>query len=218
MPIPISVLGIARGTPFLEAQRIWRDLVKENHPDRLEARGVPKEFLAIADERIRAINAAWNILSPELKRAALVQSDHRGAESAAVAEFWRAQGRQGRQRPHPALYRHEDRRRARKTGCALTKARFRRIISSMRTGTSCRWCARRTGPGMRARASGRASGILNSVSIGIEIVNPGHHGYTDFPDAQICGCDQALPGHHPAPQDCARNGAGAFGHCAGKKS
>ncbi len=68
------MLGIARGTPYLEAQKVWRDLVKENHPDRVEARGMPKEFLVIANERIKAINAAWNILSPELKRAALVQS------------------------------------------------------------------------------------------------------------------------------------------------
>ena len=69
---PYAILGIARGTTFHEAQRIWRQLVKENHPDRIEARGVPKEFLIIANERIKAINAAWNILSPELKRAALV--------------------------------------------------------------------------------------------------------------------------------------------------
>jgi N-acetylmuramoyl-L-alanine amidase len=26
---------------------------------------------------------------------------------------------------------------------------------------------------------------LNSVSVGIEIANPGHHGYTDFPDQQV---------------------------------
>jgi DnaJ like chaperone protein len=70
---PYAVLGIARGTPFAEAQKIWRQLVKENHPDLIEARGVPKEFLMIADARIKAINAAWNHLSPELKRAALVQ-------------------------------------------------------------------------------------------------------------------------------------------------
>lgn len=73
-PDPYVVLGIAHGTGFGEAQRIWRELVKENHPDRLEARGVPKEFIAIANDRIRAINAAWNILSPELKRVELVQS------------------------------------------------------------------------------------------------------------------------------------------------
>ncbi len=73
-PDPYVVLGIARGTPFVEAQRIWRELVKENHPDRLEARGVPKEFLVIANERIRAINAAWTLLSAELKRADLVRT------------------------------------------------------------------------------------------------------------------------------------------------
>jgi DnaJ like chaperone protein len=72
-PDPYVVLGIKRGTPFAEAQRMWRELVKENHPDRMEARGVPKEFLVIANERIRAINAAWGLLSAELKRAELVR-------------------------------------------------------------------------------------------------------------------------------------------------
>ena len=71
---PYAILGLARGVSFHEAKIAWRALVKENHPDLIEARGVPKEFLAIAEERIRAINAAWQILSPELKRAALVQS------------------------------------------------------------------------------------------------------------------------------------------------
>ena len=71
-PNPYIVLGIAPGVSFDEAQRTWRKLVKDNHPDLMEARGVPKEFLIIANERIKAINAAWNILSPELKRAALV--------------------------------------------------------------------------------------------------------------------------------------------------
>jgi DnaJ like chaperone protein len=70
---PYAILGLSRGVSFHEAQLAWRALVKENHPDLVEARGVPKEFIAIANERIRAINAAWNLLSPELKRANLVQ-------------------------------------------------------------------------------------------------------------------------------------------------
>jgi DnaJ like chaperone protein len=73
-PDPYLVLGISRGTGFEEAQKIWRGLVKENHPDRLAARGLPAEFIKIANERIRAINAAWNRLSPELKRANLVRA------------------------------------------------------------------------------------------------------------------------------------------------
>jgi DnaJ like chaperone protein len=72
-PDPYLVLGITRGTGFEEAQKIWRGLVKENHPDRLAARGLPAEFIKIANERIRAINAAWSLLSPELKRAELVR-------------------------------------------------------------------------------------------------------------------------------------------------
>jgi DnaJ like chaperone protein len=65
-PDPYLVLGIARGTGYEEAQKVWRDLVKEHHPDRLAARGLPPEFMVIA-------NAAWNLLSPELKRAELVR-------------------------------------------------------------------------------------------------------------------------------------------------
>jgi DnaJ like chaperone protein len=72
-PDPYIVLGISRGTDYNAAQKIWRDLVKEHHPDRLAARGLPPEFILIANERIRAINAAWNRLSPELKRAELVR-------------------------------------------------------------------------------------------------------------------------------------------------
>ena len=33
--------------------------MRENHPDRLIARGVPEEFLRIANDRLAAINAAW---------------------------------------------------------------------------------------------------------------------------------------------------------------
>jgi DnaJ like chaperone protein len=73
-PDPYVVLGISRGTGYEAAQKIWRDLVKEHHPDRLAARGLPAEFIVIANERIRAINAAWNRLSPELKRGNLVRA------------------------------------------------------------------------------------------------------------------------------------------------
>jgi hypothetical protein len=33
--------------------------VVENHPDKLMARGVPKEFVAIATEKLAAINEAY---------------------------------------------------------------------------------------------------------------------------------------------------------------
>ena len=38
----------------------YRQLVRDNHPDRLIANGVPQEFIAVATERLAAINAAYD--------------------------------------------------------------------------------------------------------------------------------------------------------------
>ena len=56
---PYRVLGIARGASREEVRRRYRELVAEYHPDRLIGRGVPEEFIAIANDRLVAINAAW---------------------------------------------------------------------------------------------------------------------------------------------------------------
>ncbi len=64
------------GDPYvlLEADRAWGDsalkshyrkLVSENHPDRLIARGVPAEFIAIANNRLAGINKAWHSIKLE---------------------------------------------------------------------------------------------------------------------------------------------------------
>jgi len=54
-----AVLGIEPSASFDEMRRRYLHLVRENHPDRLAARGVPEEFMAIATERMKSINAAW---------------------------------------------------------------------------------------------------------------------------------------------------------------
>ncbi|TAN16386.1 MAG: DnaJ family molecular chaperone [Rhizobiaceae bacterium] len=59
---PYRVLGIARDVPFEELRRHYRRLVAENHPDKLIARGVPPEFVAIANARVAAINAAYEMI------------------------------------------------------------------------------------------------------------------------------------------------------------
>lgn len=66
---PYAVLGLKRGTGIDEARKAWRKLVQENHPDVLTGRGVPKEFIAIANERIKVINRAWTRLQAELEPA-----------------------------------------------------------------------------------------------------------------------------------------------------
>lgn len=56
---PYAVLGISPDESHGAIRARYLDLVKENHPDRLAARGVPDEFMAIGLERMKAINAAY---------------------------------------------------------------------------------------------------------------------------------------------------------------
>ncbi|MEN0088060.1 MAG: molecular chaperone DjiA [Pseudomonadota bacterium] len=57
---PYLVLGAARDWPPQQMRSHYRQLVRDNHPDRLLARGVPPEFLVLAQDRMAAINAAWD--------------------------------------------------------------------------------------------------------------------------------------------------------------
>lgn len=56
---PYRILRADPSWDFDRLRRHYRRLVVENHPDRMIARGVPPEFLAIATRRIAAINIAW---------------------------------------------------------------------------------------------------------------------------------------------------------------
>ena len=57
---PYLVLGADRTWDDQQLRRHYRKLVAENHPDRLMAHGVPPEFARIANDRLAAINAAWD--------------------------------------------------------------------------------------------------------------------------------------------------------------
>jgi DnaJ like chaperone protein len=63
LPDPWDVLGIPPGTPVEEARAAWRTLVRESHPDRMIARGVPEEAVKMAERRLIAINRAWEEIS-----------------------------------------------------------------------------------------------------------------------------------------------------------
>lgn len=56
---PYALLGVAPEMPFAEIRRRYRALVAEHHPDMLIARGVPAEFVKIANDRLAVINAAF---------------------------------------------------------------------------------------------------------------------------------------------------------------
>jgi DnaJ like chaperone protein len=64
---PYVVLGLDRNASFDEAKAHYRSLVKEHHPDRLVAQGLPREFVSIANHRLADINAAWADIEKILK-------------------------------------------------------------------------------------------------------------------------------------------------------
>jgi DnaJ like chaperone protein len=62
---PYLILGVERSTDTAEIKRRYRMLAADNHPDKLMARGVPSEFIAIATDRLAAINGAWERIELE---------------------------------------------------------------------------------------------------------------------------------------------------------
>jgi DnaJ like chaperone protein len=56
---PFLALNADPAWDFQRLRRHYRQLVAENHPDRLIAGGVPEEFVRIANDRLAAINTAW---------------------------------------------------------------------------------------------------------------------------------------------------------------
>jgi DnaJ like chaperone protein len=57
---PYHILGVEASASDAEIKAVHRKLVLENHPDRLIAQGVPEEFVDLADDRLAAINAAYD--------------------------------------------------------------------------------------------------------------------------------------------------------------
>ena len=62
-PDPYEVLGADPGMALTEIRALWRAQVRETHPDRMIARGVPEEAMRLAEARLIAINRAWEEIS-----------------------------------------------------------------------------------------------------------------------------------------------------------
>jgi len=60
---PWEVLGLDPGATRAEARAAWRAAVRDSHPDRLVARGLPEEAVKLAEARLVAINRAWEEIS-----------------------------------------------------------------------------------------------------------------------------------------------------------
>ncbi|MCX7300476.1 MAG: molecular chaperone DjiA [Rhodobacterales bacterium] len=55
---PYDVLGVNPDASYDVVRAAWRSLVRESHPDRLTARGVPEEAVRLAEKRLILINGA----------------------------------------------------------------------------------------------------------------------------------------------------------------
>jgi len=62
---PYVVLGVAYEAEDEDIKRAYRKLVRENHPDALIARGVPEHFVRLANNKLAAINNAYDRIAKE---------------------------------------------------------------------------------------------------------------------------------------------------------
>jgi DnaJ like chaperone protein len=62
-PPPHEVLGVAADIGDDDLRRHWKALVRDNHPDKLMADGMPEEFIAAANDRLARINAAYDVMA-----------------------------------------------------------------------------------------------------------------------------------------------------------
>lgn len=65
---PYTVIGVPYDASRQQIRRKYREEVKQAHPDRLIARGMPKEMIELGTRRIADLNRAWE----ELKEQATV--------------------------------------------------------------------------------------------------------------------------------------------------
>jgi len=62
-PDPYTILGVTSGMPVADIRSHWRQLVRDNHPDMMIARGLPEEVIQMATTRLASLNAAWEEIS-----------------------------------------------------------------------------------------------------------------------------------------------------------
>lgn len=59
-PDPYEIIGVSSDASDDEVKSAYRKLARENHPDVLMAKGMPEEFIEVANEKLAAINDAYD--------------------------------------------------------------------------------------------------------------------------------------------------------------
>lgn len=66
---PYAVLGVAPDADDAAIKAAHRRLVRDNHPDRLVAQGLPAEMVQVANDKLAKINAAYDAIRAQRARA-----------------------------------------------------------------------------------------------------------------------------------------------------
>ena len=57
-----TILGVRATVTDEELKIAYRTLIREHHPDKLQAQGLPPEFIATATEKLKRINVAYDVI------------------------------------------------------------------------------------------------------------------------------------------------------------
>ena len=60
---PYYILNVDPNDDIKTIRKAWIKLAQDNHPDKLQAQGLPDEFIRAANERLATINTAYNQIS-----------------------------------------------------------------------------------------------------------------------------------------------------------
>ena len=66
------MLGVPHDAPDADLHDAWKAMLSEAHPDRARGRGLPAEFIEVAEAKAAAINSAFDAAVRE-RRALAVQ-------------------------------------------------------------------------------------------------------------------------------------------------
>lgn len=69
-PDPWTILQLPPGATVEDAREKWKSLVREAHPDRAMARGLPEEAVRMAQDRVASLNTAWDRIRESAGRVA----------------------------------------------------------------------------------------------------------------------------------------------------
>ena len=59
---PYAILGVPHNADDDAVRAAWRTLIKENHPDKLMAEGMPQDFIDVATSKMATINEAYSTI------------------------------------------------------------------------------------------------------------------------------------------------------------